>query len=308
MNNTDESEKNMKSRLSGVLPALIGPIDSNGNVDEKSLVTQTQFLIDSGAHGIFVNGSTAESPHMTTQERVTSFRIVKEAVAGRVPVLAACIQPSTGLVQREIDEVAKYLPDYVVATTPYYYSVNQDAILTHFQAIAAHSPVPVVAYDIPSSTHNRIEFVTMQALPEIKNVVGLKDSSGDFVKFSRAVRSSGEGEFAWIQGDDYLDAVSFLIGASAIVTGMGNVHLAPYVDLYSSITDGLSQEHIFAHQRQIDALCSLFADTGEHPIPSIKAATSLLGRCENRMRVDGMQVSRRSVEKMDDILKSLALK
>lgn len=298
----------MNTRLSGVLPALIGPIDSHGNVDHKALVAQTQFLVDSGAHGIFVNGSTAESPHMTSEERVTSLRIVQETVAGRVPVLAACIQPSTGLVQREIDAAVKYNPDYVVATTPFYYSMNQEAILNHFQVIAKHSPVPVVTYDIPSSTHNRIEFTTMLELPKIKNVVGLKDSSGDFVKFSRAVRSADrDSKFAWIQGDDYLDAVSFLIGGSAIVTGMGNVDLAPYVELYDSITNGTSQEQIFSHQKRIDALCSLFADTGEHPIPTIKAATSLLGRCENRMRVEGMQVAENSIETMKGILRSLKL-
>lgn len=292
----------MKNTISGVLPALLVPVDQTGHTNFDLLKKQTAYLVESGAHGIFANGSTAESPYMTTDEKLEILRTVQEVVAGRVPVFTACIQPDTTTVLREIDAAVPLKPDFIVVTTPYYYGVSQQTILEHFRAAAAHSSVPVVAYDIPSSTHNKVEYDTMILLPEIKNLVGIKDSSGDFIKFSRAVRTTQGTNFAWIQGDDFLDGVSLLIGAAAVVTGTGNVSLEPYVRLWNILhgsdrvrSDGTGEDTaiisaVLEQQKKIDLLCRIFSETGQQVIPTIKAATALLGRSTPYTRLSGMAV------------------
>jgi 4-hydroxy-tetrahydrodipicolinate synthase len=307
----------MKQTISGILPALLVPIDGSGKTDIQLLRAQTAYLVQAGAHGIFANGSTAESPYTSTEEKIEVLRTVQEVVAGRIPVYNACIQPSTELVLREIDAISPLKPDYLVVTTPYYYGVSQQTILDHFRAAAAHSSIPVIAYDIPSSTHNRVEYETMIRLPEIGNLAGIKDSSGDFAKFSRAVRHTEGSGFAWIQGDDFLDAVSLMIGAAAVVTGTGNVSLEPYVRLWDTVQGQTGGESapgtagtpalVMALQRKIDGLCRVFSETGQQVIPAIKAATALLGRSTTGTRLPGMSVPEDILPAIRAILKEEGL-
>ncbi len=274
-------------------------------------------LLTMAATGIFANGSTAESPYTSTDEKLEVLRTVQEVVAGRIPVYNACIQPSTELVLREIDAVSALKPDFIVVTTPYYYGVTQETILDHFRAAAAHSSIPVIAYDIPSCTHNRVEYDTMVRLPEIENLVGIKDSSGDFAKFSRAVRATEGSGFAWIQGDDFLDTVSLMIGAAAVVTGTGNISLEPYVRLWEAVKGKTAEEGgpgtaetrapVMALQKKIDGLCRVFSETGQQVIPAIKAATALLGRSNTRTRLAGMTVAENVIPAIRAILKEEGL-
>lgn len=296
----------MQHRIKGVIPALLVPVDEKGHTIHKLLATQTRYLVDHGAAGIFVNGSTAESAFMTTEERVEIVRTVQEVVQGAIPLFVACILPGTNQVVEEITAMAPLEPDFIVATTQFYFGVSQSAILEHYRRIAAASPVPVVAYDIPSCTHNKMSFETLTALPTIPNVVGVKDSSGDFITFSRAMRATGEAEFAWIQGDDYLDSVSLLTGAAAIVTGTGNVNLDPYVELYTAAQRG-DIAGATAWQRRIDHLCGVFERAERNVIPGIKSAVTLLGRGTHHTRLPGTAVPERYHPAIAEVLREAEL-
>ncbi len=289
----------MKHQIAGVLPALLVPVTAEGRTDRELLSRQAEYLVTAGAHGIFVNGSTSESPYMDVEEKLEVIRVVKETVRARIPLYIACIQPSTRQVLREIEVVAPLDPDFLVATTPFYFGVGQQVILEHYRMIAAESPVPLLAYDIPSCTHNRIEFETMLELSGIDGLVGIKDSSGDFKKFSRAVRAAGAAGsdspgagFAWIQGDDYLDAPSLIAGARAIVTGTGNIDLSPYVALYEAVRRG-DLAAAEAEQVRIDHLCQVFERAEKNVIPGIKSATAFLGRSTHGARLTPMTVPER---------------
>ena len=106
---------------------------------------------------------------------------------GKIFLCAACLQPSTEMVMNEIKMIEKYKPDYIVAVTPYYYSTSQDIIIEHFKKIAHYSSVPLILYNIPQCTHNKIELNTVLELAKEKNIAGIKDSSGDFISFTRGV-------------------------------------------------------------------------------------------------------------------------
>lgn len=284
----------MTTSPAGVLPALLVPVGENGKTDTTLLARQAEYLAGAGAHGLFVNGTTAESPFMSIPEKLEVVRVAQDTVGGRIPLFVACIQPSTEQVLEEMKQVAALKPDFIVATTPFYFGVTQDVILHHYRTLAAASPVPVLAYDIPSCTHNRIHLETMLELTKIENLAGIKDSSGDLIKFGRAIRATTGSDgstsgFAWIQGDDYLDEPSLLAGASGIVTGTGNVHLKPYTMLWDAVRRG-DLPAAREQQRRIDHLCQVFECSGKNVVAGIKSATAFLGRCTHHTRMKGSEV------------------
>lgn len=296
----------MNNSPAGILPALLVPVRNDGKTDTDMLARQADYLVDAGAHGIFVNGSTAESPFMSIPEKIEVIEVVQETVAQRIPLYVACIQPSTEQVLEEMRHVERLKPDFLVATTPFYFGVSQQVILQHYRTLAAAVSVPLLAYDIPSCTHNKIEFDTMLEISTIENLVGMKDSSGDLVKFGRAIRASASSEgssrnFAWIQGDDYLDAPSLLSGAAGIVTGTGNVSLEPYMQLWEAAKHG-NISGVLEQQQRINHLCQVFERAEKNVIPGIKSATAFLGRSNHYTRMKGCEVPEKYHNAIRDVL------
>ena len=270
--------------ISGVIPAIITPFDDDGSIAFSYLVKQARYLSAAGASGIFVAGTTGEGAELSTQEKLDIFVTVKESVGPDVVLYAACIQPSTRMV---IDEMRAYEavgPDFYVAVTPYYGGVSDEVIEQHFRAVADAAPGPLVLYNIPVRTANVISHATMRSLAEHPNVVGIKDSSANFVVYSKGLLASDESSsFKWIQGEDYLDAPSLLLGAPAIVTGMGNVWLEPYVQMYRGREAG-DAATVMACQRKINRLLDVIELTHGKVNPSIKVACALQGRSTPDMR------------------------
>ena len=186
-------EKKAKGALKGIIPALITPMRRDGTIHEALLEKQVTYLSKAGVHGFLINGTTGEGPLLSRDEKRRTFVVTKRASKRKQFLCLTCIQPSTELTLDEILAFESLQPDFVVVTAPFYFTFSQKEILHHFEKIAEQSPFPVIAYNIPQCTHNKIDYETMLEISSMENVVGLKDSSGDFVTFSRIVRR-GEGE------------------------------------------------------------------------------------------------------------------
>jgi 4-hydroxy-tetrahydrodipicolinate synthase len=205
------------------------------------------------------------------------------------------------LAVQEMRQFETLEPDFMVTVAPYDFGVSQEAIYQHYVEFAAQSPVPVIVYDIPSRTHNRITLDTIMKLAQVDNIVGVKDSSGDFAVFSRGVYANTDPAFAWIQGEDYLDGPAFLVGANGIVTGLGNVWIDPYVALYKASrahdSDGIHQA-----QKQINTLYEIIQRVGGKAIPAIKAGAMCFGRSSARMKIPALSLDDAEIMEIRDYL------
>jgi 4-hydroxy-tetrahydrodipicolinate synthase len=295
-----------KKKLEGVIPALILPVNDKGKINFKLLEKQTTYLISAGVNGFFINGTTGEGAWLTTDEKVEVFKVVKEISEGKVFLCAACIQPSTEIVINEIKAFKKLEPDYIVAVTPYYCSTSQDIIIEHFKKIAHYSPVPLILYNIPQCTHNKIELNTVLELTKEKNIAGIKDSSGDFISFARGVHTSVPEYFSWIQGEDYLDGPAFNCGANGIVTGLGNVWIEPYIKMFQA-AKARNNSRVNEIQKEINNLYELIQVTGGKVIPAIKAAVTLLGRSTKWMKMFSLTLGDEDIEKVKRVIIKLGL-
>ena len=140
----------------------------------------------------------------------------------------------------------------------------------------------------------------------LENICGIKDSSGDFISFTRGLRGDIPESFSWIQGDDYLDGPSLILGAQGLVTGLGNVWIAPYVEIYKEAKRGnISRVNEF--QDKIDKLYGIIRVTGGKGIPSIKAAASLLSRSKKWMLTPSLTLDDGEIELVKQVLNELEL-
>jgi len=300
-------KKEIAGALKGIIPALITPMRKDGTIHEALLEKQVSYLSKAGADGFLINGTTGEGPFLNRDEKRRTFVATRRASKGRQFLCLACIQPSTGLTLDEIFGFESLQPDFVVVTAPFYFAASQREIILHFEKIAKQSPFSVIAYNIPQCTHNKMDYNTMLEISSMEKVVGLKDSSGDFITFSRVVRRRGKREFAWIQGEDSLDAKSLVLGTSGVVTGLGNVWIDPYVRMFRAAQEGdFGGAQKF--QEKINRLYKVLQVAGNKTIPAIKAAMFLLGRCEKWLKPPLLPLNEEELSRVKKVLADLRLK
>ena len=269
-------------QLEGVIPAIITPMTEEGKIDHGLLEKQAAYLSDAGVHGFFVGGTTAEGAYLSTEEKGQLIQTVRAASRGRQFLCAAYIEPSTAAVLEQMRALEATEPDYVVAVTPYYLSMRQEDIVEHYRRIAAAAPAPLILYNIPGNTHNPIALETIVELAGEKNVAGIKDSTGNFIGFSRGVLGKNPPGFVWIQGEDYLDGASLMIGCQGIVTGLGNARIEPYIRIYRAAGEG-DWQTVRECQARINELYGIIRLCG-NSVAAAKAASELSGRGSRWMR------------------------
>ncbi len=296
----------MAGKLRGVIPAPITPLTEQGTVDFGLLQKQVAWFLEAGVQGLFVGGTTGEGAYLSTAEKRDIFSAVSDVAGGRVALCLACIQPSTPQVLAELDALKDLRPDYVVAVTPYYYDMPQAAVRSHFLKIAERSPAPVILYNIPQCTRNPIPVETVLELAQAGNIAGIKDSSGDFVSFTRGLMARVPPHFCWIMGEDALDGPALQAGADGIVSGLSNVWVQFHVDLYRAAAAGDAQG-VRKNQALIDRLYGIHRVTGGKVIPVLKAGAAFFGRGTRRMKIEALALSDQEAAAVRRVLEELGL-
>jgi len=224
--------------LSGVIPPLCTPRGADGELDRASLARLCEHLIGAGVSGLFVGGSTGEAALLDDRTRLAALDVAVAIAAARVPVLYGVIETGT----RRVLEAARPAADHgaaaVVATVPFYVAPNEREVLAHYASLRAMLDLPVVAYDIPSATHVRLEPATAIELARAGDAVALKDSSGDLAGLRQVVAATRELPFQVLSGSETLADAALSSGADGLVPGLGNVDPAGYVRLYAAVRAG----------------------------------------------------------------------
>lgn len=290
-----------KKRLHGVIPAIVTPITEDGRLNLKLLEKQANYLIGAGVHGLFLCGGTGEGAYLRTEEKMEVFRTVKGLTGDGIFLCLAMIQSNTRSVLEEMDKMKDLNPDYIVATAPYYHAAGQEDIYEHYKMIAAHAYAPVIIYNIPSTTHNPIELDTIYRLQMLDNVAGIKDSSGNFMQFSRGLFAPGKKDFAWIQGEDYLCAPTLLSGGDGMVSGLSNTKVEPYVEMYRAYEMG-DMDTVKKCQARINMLYKIIGSCGNGNA-AIKAVTEIEERGSRWMQEKSMTLTDEQVSIISDIIK-----
>lgn len=203
-------------RFGRVLTAMVTPFTPQGEIDFDVAATLAKYLVEHGSDGLVVAGSTGEGPALTDEEKLSLFTHVANSVS--VPVIAGSTFANTEQSIALTKKLKGTAVAGVLATTPAYSRPNQNGIRAHLGAIAESTELPIMLYDIPSRTGRKIAGDTSIALANhYKNVVALKDASGDLVTARQVKQALGSG-FDLYSGDDGLLLPFLVEGAVGIVS------------------------------------------------------------------------------------------
>jgi dihydrodipicolinate synthase/N-acetylneuraminate lyase len=199
-------------------------------------------ILDGGVHGVFAMGGTGNFCSFTAEERFEVARTVVQEVKGKVPVIVGGMDSSTRLVVRNARMAAEAGADAVVVEPPFYYPCTEEDVLSHYRAVAEAAQVPVVIYNIPEANKVDIDVQLTKKLADISGIVGIKDSTSDFVYFQELLAAFSDPGFRLIQGQETLAGPSFLLGAHGAILAIGNVIPRLCVELFEAGSAGKLKE------------------------------------------------------------------
>lgn len=264
----------------GSIPALITPF-RNGIVDEKTFQALVERQVKEGSHALVPCGTTGESATLSLKEHVRVVELCVEAAAGKVPVIAGAGANNTAHAI-ELAEHAKAVgANAVLVVSPYYNKPSQDGLVAHFKAINDAVDIPIYVYNVPSRTITDISVETVGRLAQLRNVVGIKDASGELGRVTRHRALAGE-KFIQLSGDDP-NAIGFNAqGGRGCISVTANV--AP--KLSAQLQEATLQGAFEAARAIEDKLAPLHKALFCEPSPApAKYACSLLGLCSDEVRL-----------------------
>jgi len=285
----------------GIIPAMVTPLDENEKLDESALRRLVRYLIEGGAHALFVLGSQGEFWAFDVVEKKEIFTIVVDEVAGRIPVLGG----TTAVTTREALELthvaAEAGVDAVSVLTPFFVSPNQAEIIAHFQAISESTSLPVLLYNNPGRTGVHLEPHTVARLAEIPNIVGIKDSSGDLARTSEYVAVTPD-SFAVLMGRDTLILAGLVTGCAGAVAATANVVPRLVVQIYDRFLSG-DLEGARRAQERLAPLRQAFR-LGTFPVV-VKEAVDLIGLAAGPARRPVGRISQDARQELARVLRDL---
>jgi len=264
-------------KIHGVLTPNIVPLDDRGAIDERELRRYISWLIDSGVHGLFPNGSTGEFLRFTVEERRRIIAIIADETRGRVPILAGAAEANVRETLAACEHYLALGARSVAVVAPFYYRMSPANVYAYYKEIADHSPIDVTLYNIPIFA-SPIDVDTVRRLSEeCPRVVAIKDSSGDLAHMMRMIAAvrPNRPDFAFMTGWDVAMPAMFLAGCDGATVASSGV--APQVTrkIYELSKAGNWEEAMAAQRRLLPAFDTMIA-AGDFP-DGFREGVRLLG-------------------------------
>ena len=284
--------------FSGVNTALITPF-KDGEVDNVALSKFINWQIEQGVHGLVPVGTTGESPTLSHEEHDKVIEITVTEAAGRVPVIAGAGSNNTLEAVRLAKHAEKVGADAVLIVSPYYNKPTQQGLKAHFTAVANElSSIPLIIYDIPGRSIVSVEDELLAELAEHKNIVGIKDATGDAGRPARLCNLIGD-EFCQLSGDD-ATAFSYLAsGGHGMISVVSNIAPKLYVDMFNAFSSGDIKAGMAINKKLIPLHDGLFIEASPGPV---KYAAERIGLCNSELRLPLVSISADAKRVVDNAL------
>ena len=269
----------MDIRFEGIFSPTVTPLDEKERVDERGFVNQLNRLINNGIHGIYLLGTSGEFTTLTNTERERAMDIAIKAIGGRVPVICGVMDTSTQRVIQNIEIAEQFGVDAVAATPGYYYTSTDDADLIEFyQTVAASTQLPVFVYNIPSTVKTFIKpEVVVQLAEACENIIGIKDSTGDWTNCLNLLALLGDRtDFTIMLGSHTALGAALLFGADGGVVSISNVAPKQSVALYNA-AKARDIDELHRLQKWLLRLSKMY--TYGQGVSGMKACLEILGVC-----------------------------
>ena len=265
--------------FTGSIPALVTPF-TNGEVDKKALKELVEWHIAEGSSGVVPVGTTGETPTLSHEEHRDVVRICVETAAGRIPVIAGAGSNST----REATSLTQFAQevgaDAALVVTPYYNKPTQRGMISHYEAIVEATDIPIVIYNIPGRSVVDMSPETMGVLAKHKNIIGVKDATGDVTRVSHQRATCGT-SFCQLSGED-ASALGFNAhGGVGCISVTANVAPKLCAEFQAATLKGDYALALEYQDKLLPLHTAIFVEPG---VAGAKYALSLLGKCNEDVR------------------------
>ena len=250
-----------KFRPEGVMPALVTPFNKDDeSINEENLRNLVNHLIAQGVTGLVPVGTTGEFVNMTFEERLKVIEIVVDETNGRVPVIAGTGESGTRLTIDATKAATDIGVDAVLIVTPYYLKPKAKGLYDHYFTVAEKTDIPILLYNIPACTGVELPWTVVEDLVDIDNIVGIKDSSGDYKYFSALLEKVSDKISVLIGWDEnVLGALAG--GAAGCILGSANVIPKIWLEIYDHVKNNRLEEAQYL-QKKVQKLARLLINSG----------------------------------------------
>jgi 4-hydroxy-tetrahydrodipicolinate synthase len=293
----------MRKQFTGVGTALITPFTRGGVVDEAGVKRLARRQINGGVHFLVPCGTTGESPTLSVEEKRRVVELVAEEADGKVPILAGAGGYDTREVIHAAAEMQKAGATGLLSVTPYYNRPTQEGLFQHYRAIADSMPLPIVLYNVPGRTGCNIEPATVARLATIKNIVGVKEASGNMTQMAEVCRTVPD-DFIVVSGDDALTVPLMAIGGRGVISVASNEIPSEMAQMVEAAERGDFAAARAIHHKLLPMLLINFVESSPGPV---KFAMSAMGLCEEIYRLPMVPIKDASKQKILATMRELGL-
>ncbi|MFV0502608.1 MAG: 4-hydroxy-tetrahydrodipicolinate synthase [Lachnospirales bacterium] len=291
----------MHKNIYGVITALVTPMNNDESINLPMLRKQVQRQIESGIHAIFCFGTNGEAYILSNEEKKLVLETVIDEVKGKIPVYAgsgAIGTKETIVLSKMCEETGA---DILSIIAPAFAQASQDEIYEHYKTVANALTKPIVLYNIPARTGNSIAPATVRKLAkECKNIVGVKDSSGNFDNILQYIEQTRDIEdFSVLSGNDSLILWTLIAGGAGGIAGCGNVYPKTMASIYNSfVADDTTKAREYQDSIRSFRNCFKFGN----PNTIVKTAVNLLGYDVGNCRAPFNQLPKDGIEAIKKVL------
>ena len=285
--------------------ALVTPF-KNGKLDDASYIKLIHFHIKNGTNGLVPAGTTGESPTLSHEEHERVIELCVKESDGKLPVIAGTGSNSTEEAISLTSHAERIGANGALIVTPYYNKPTQEGLYQHYKAINDKCGIPIIIYNIPGRSVIDMSVDTMARLFELKNIVGVKDATGDLNRVNETLKKLGK-DFIQLTGNDD-NALEFNlrggVGSISVTANIAPKYCSEF-QKFSILTDEKSK----FEAEKIDKILqpvhhSMFIESNPSPV---KYAAKLLGLCDDEVRLPMVKVTEATKKIVEDALKSAKL-
>jgi 4-hydroxy-tetrahydrodipicolinate synthase len=270
--------------LKGIIPPMITPLHDNRTLDVKGLEKLIEHILAGGVNGLFILGTTGESPSLSYSLRYELVERVCMQVNKRVPVLVGITDTAFDESLNLAEKAAKNSADALVLAPPYYFASAQPELLEYLSHLSKRLPLPVFLYNMPVHTKVMIEPGSVAAAADFPNIIGIKDSSANLVYLSRVQHAlRNKPEFSLLIGPEEITPHFVLMGGHGGVNGGANMFPRLYVDLYKAAANKDFDRLLPLHKKVLQISETIYGvgKFGSSLLKGIKCTLSIMGICDD---------------------------
>ena len=286
-----------RDRIKGSITALITPF-KDGKVDEAAFRKLVNWQIEQGTNGLVPCGTTGESPTLSHDEHARVIELCVEEAKGRVPVIAGAGSNSTEEAIMRTRHAKEVGCDAVLHVTGYYNKPTQEGLFQHYKALAEAVPLPIVVYSVQGRTGVNVEPATLARLATIKNIVGVKEASGNIAQMANVLHEVPS-DFKVLSGDDSITIALMGLGGHGLISVASNEIPAEMTTITRLCRNG---DYAGARKIQREFLPLMNINFIESNPGPVKAAMAMMGLCQPVWRLPMVPPSAANESKIRAVL------